>query len=78
MPRDKTTAELIAMLDAPTPWILDTRSHGSLRYALLVAASFRAEGAPLVSLRTADGAIAVGAGQLLELLRETGLSPAAG
>jgi len=68
-----STAELVALLDAPREWVLESREHGTLRYALLMAASYRAEGVRGHQLATADGALRIDEEQLIELLRVTGL-----
>ncbi len=69
----KSISELVSLIDAPRVWVLNTREHGTLRYALLMAASYRGEGIPGCRIVTADGALVIDDEQLIELLRVTGL-----
>jgi len=61
------------MLDAPRAWVLNAGEHGTLRYALLMAASYRGEGIPGGRVVSADGAVAIDEEQVIEMLRLTGL-----
>ncbi len=73
MTAKKSISELVRMIDAARVWVLNTPEHGTLRYALLTAASYRGEGIPGCRIVTADGALAIDEEQLIELLRVTGL-----